>query len=86
MYLRDVFVALRAGSAPSLSGEELAVRISSRVRQTARADVTCLCLALTESIVRALSAQSLTQDGAVFYEDVTRRLFGEMDLMEKLVG
>lgn len=86
--LQDVFGVLRAGSAPSLSSEELAIRISSCVTHTdvTHTDVTCLCLTLTESIISRLTAQSLPQDATVFYEDVTRRLFGDMDLMPKLVG
>lgn len=90
---QDIFGLLRAGSAPSLSSEELASRISSCVSQTANApapsvthtELMCLCLTLTESIVSRLTAQSLPQDATGFYEDVTRRLFGEMNLMAKLV-
>lgn len=92
---QDIFGLLRAGSAPSLSSEELASRISSCVMsQTANApapsvthtELMCLCLTLTESIISRLTAQSLPQDATGFYEDVTRRLFGEMNLMAKLVG
>ncbi|KAK2913354.1 hypothetical protein Q8A67_001753 [Cirrhinus molitorella] len=91
---QGIFGLLRAGSAPSLSSEELASRISSCVSQTANAsvpsvthtDIVCLCLTLTESIIRRLTAQSLPQDATTFYEDVTKRLFGEMNLMEKLVS
>ncbi|XP_016307692.1 protein Lines homolog 1 isoform X2 [Sinocyclocheilus anshuiensis] len=90
---QGIFWLLRAGSAPSLSSEELAGRISSCVSQTANTpapsvthtDVMCLCLTLTESIISRLTAQSLPQDATIFYEDVTRRLFGEMNLMAKLV-
>ncbi|XP_050970376.1 protein Lines homolog 1 [Labeo rohita] len=89
-----IFGLLRAGSAPSLSSEDLASRISSCVSQTAntpapsvtQTDVMCLCLTLTESIISRLTAQSLPQDATVFYEDVTKRLFGEMNLMAKLVS
>ncbi|RXN20563.1 ceramide synthase 2-like protein [Labeo rohita] len=89
-----IFGLLRAGSAPSLSSEDLASRISSCVSQTAntpapsvtQTDVMCLCLTLTESIISRLTAQSLPQDATVFYEDVTKRLFGEMNLMAKLGG
>uniref|UniRef100_A0A8C1TEH6 Lines homolog 1 n=1 Tax=Cyprinus carpio TaxID=7962 RepID=A0A8C1TEH6_CYPCA len=93
--LQDVFGLLRAGSAPSVSSEELARRIASCfMSQTANApaasvthtDLTCLCLSLTESIINRLMAQSLPRDATLFYEDVMRRLFGEMNLMAKLVS
>ncbi|XP_073692550.1 protein Lines homolog 1-like [Garra rufa] len=91
---QGIFRLLRAGSAPSLSSEDLASRISSCVSQTANTpvpsvthtDLMCLCLTLTESIISRLTAQSLPQDAKVFYEDVTRRLFGEMNLMSILVS
>ncbi|XP_043100019.1 protein Lines homolog 1 [Puntigrus tetrazona] len=85
--LRDTFGLLRAGSAPSVSSEELAGRISSCfASQTEKADAAWLCLTLTESIVRRLTARSLPQDAAAYYEDVTRRLFGENNLMAHLVS
>ncbi|XP_051757547.1 protein Lines homolog 1 [Ctenopharyngodon idella] len=91
---QSIFRLLRTGSAPSLSSEELASRISSCVVQTentlaasvTHTDVMCLCLTLVETIINRLTAQSLPQDVAIFYEDVTRRLFGEMNLMAKLVS
>ncbi|XP_042583245.1 protein Lines homolog 1 isoform X1 [Cyprinus carpio] len=93
--LQDVFGLLRAGSTPSVCSEELARRISSCfTSQTANApapsvthtDLMCLCLTLTESIISRLTAQSLPRDATMFYEDVMRRLFGEMNLMAKLVS
>ncbi|KAK7170790.1 hypothetical protein R3I94_000869 [Phoxinus phoxinus] len=89
-----IFRLLCTGSAPSLSSEELSSRISSCVDQTANTpapsvthtDVMCLCLTLIEAIINRLTAQSLPQDVTIFYEDVKRRLFEEMNLMAKLVS
>ncbi|XP_067300906.1 protein Lines homolog 1 [Pseudorasbora parva] len=91
---QEIFRLLRTGSALSLSSEELASRISSCVAQTANTpapsvthtDVLCLCLTLIETIISSLIAQSLPQDLTIFYEDVTKRLFGEINLMAKLVS
>lgn len=88
-----IFRLLCTGSAPSLSSEEISSRISSCVDQTANTpspsvthtDVMCLCLTLMEAIIKRLTAQSLPQDVTIFYEDVKRRLFEEMNLMAKLV-
>ncbi|XP_039528681.1 protein Lines homolog 1 isoform X1 [Pimephales promelas] len=89
-----IFRLLCTGSAPSLSSEELSSRISSCVDQTANTpapsvthtDLMCLCLTLIEAIINKLTAQSLPQDVTIFYEDVKRRLFEEMNLMAKLVS
>uniref|UniRef100_A0A673KFV4 Lines homolog 1 n=1 Tax=Sinocyclocheilus rhinocerous TaxID=307959 RepID=A0A673KFV4_9TELE len=74
--LQAVFGLLRAGSAPSVSSEELASRIASNAPapSVTHTDLMCLCPTLTESIISRLTAQSLPQDVTMIYEDVTRRL------------
>ncbi|XP_051574860.1 protein Lines homolog 1-like [Myxocyprinus asiaticus] len=90
--LQTVFRLLNTGAASNLCSKDLATRISSCLSpQTASVFVTdtaiiCLCLTLTEKIITGLSCQSLPQDVRVFCEDVMRSLFGEMDLMAKLVS
>nr|XP_021333381.1 protein Lines homolog 1 isoform X3 [Danio rerio] len=82
----SVFGLLHAGSAPSLSSEDLASRISSCVQTVTNTDDTCLSLSLIESVISRLAAHSFTADAAVYYQDVIRRLFTERNLMAKLVS
>lgn len=82
----SVFGLLHTGSAPSLSSEDLASRISSCVQTVTNTDDTCLSLSLIESVISRLAAHSFTADAAVYYQDVIRRLFTERNLMAKLVS
>ncbi|XP_057187479.1 protein Lines homolog 1 isoform X2 [Triplophysa rosa] len=87
---QTLFSLLNAGASPSVSSEDLASRISSRLSPPTAGSVTdtdgvCLCLTLCERITARLSAQSLPQDVSVYYEAVMGSL-GEMSLMEKLIS
>lgn len=86
---QTLFSLLNAGASPSVSSEDLASRISSRLSPQTAGSVTdteaiCLCLTLSERITARLSSQSLPQDVSVYYEAVMGSL-GEINLMEKLV-
>lgn len=83
---RSVFGLLRAGSVPSLSSEDVASRISACVQTVTNTEDTCLSLSLIESIISRLTAHSFTEDATVYYQDVIRRLFSEINLTAKLVS
>ncbi|TRY77633.1 hypothetical protein DNTS_005781 [Danionella cerebrum] len=86
----SVLRSLQEGSAPALSSEDLASRISACVRPPpvnhSFTEITCLSLSLTETMISGLLSHKLPPETMLYYEDVIRRLFGELKLMERLVS
>lgn len=97
--LKTLFTVLRSGSVPGMTSEELASRVSLVISRSVQsvtqsspgaggpeADSACLCLTLVWKIVTAPSSHHLPQEARTIYEDVTRRLFRDADLMSELVS
>lgn len=97
--LKAVFTDLQSGVIPAMCAEELASQISSAINHslhilqqsphsmtTEDTEMTAVVLTLTGKIISKLSSKSLPRDVCVFYDHVTKRLFGASNLTAALVS
>ncbi|KAK1798551.1 hypothetical protein P4O66_006844 [Electrophorus voltai] len=95
--LHAVFTVLQSGGIPGMTSKEFSSRISSAVStlntlmqstQSVRSevrDLICLFLTVIEKVIASQSSKSLPQNVKVFYEDIIKKLFGDISLMPELV-